>query len=83
MVRRPAEVAVEVEIEGGATRLCLDDAHLGAVGGTVRQKTRGDAEGSGQVAVRIEGGASGLTVNAASGLPASASSTPRPARSGP
>ena len=63
-VRRPARVSVGVEIEGGAVDLRLDDDHLGAVGGAIRQRTRGEAGGSGEIAVRVEGGASGLSVTA-------------------
>jgi hypothetical protein len=61
-VRRPAGVPVAVEIEGGASELRLDDQHLGAVGGVVRQRTGRRANGSGEIAVRVAGGASGLSV---------------------
>jgi hypothetical protein len=62
VVRRPAGVPVAVEIYGGATGLRLDDSELGAVGGVVRQRADGGADGESEVAVRILGGASGLTV---------------------
>jgi hypothetical protein len=62
VVRRPADVPVAVEIDGGAAHLRLDDAELGAVGGVVRQRTPGEAGGDAEVAVRILGGASRLTV---------------------
>ena len=64
ILRRPAGVPVGVEIEGGTVDLRLDDDRLGAVGGLVRQRTRGEADGSGEIAVRVEGGASGLSVTA-------------------
>jgi hypothetical protein len=63
-VRRPSGVPVGVEIDGGATELRLDDDHLGAVGGAVRQRTQGAADGSGEIAISINGGASRLTVTA-------------------
>jgi hypothetical protein len=61
-VRRPAGIPVALEIDGGASDLRLDDHHLGAVGGVVRERTGGRANGSGEIAVRIAGGASGLRV---------------------
>jgi hypothetical protein len=61
-VRRPVGVPVDVQIDGGATELRLDDDHLAAVGGAVRQQTRGGTAGPGEITVRIAGGASGFTV---------------------
>jgi hypothetical protein len=61
-MRRPAGVPVDVQIDGGATDLRLDDEHLAAVGGAVRQRTHGGTAGSGEITVGIAGGASGLTV---------------------
>lgn len=62
MIRRPAGVPVSLAIDGGATDLRLDDAHLGSVGGTIRQRTPGDRDQAG-IAVRVLGGASGLTID--------------------
>jgi hypothetical protein len=62
-VRRPAHVPVDVEIDGGAHELSLDGVRLVAIAGLVRQRTQGGAKG-GEVAVRIRGAASELTVAA-------------------
>jgi hypothetical protein len=62
-VHRPAGVPVAVEIDGGATDLRLDDVHLGAVGGTVRQRTPAEPDGEGEIAIRVLGGASQLTID--------------------
>jgi ribosomal protein S6E (S10) len=62
-VRRPGGIPVAVEIDGGATDLRLDDIHLGAVGGAVRQRTPAQPDADGEVAVRVLGGASQLTVD--------------------
>jgi hypothetical protein len=62
-VRRPAGVPVAVEIDGGATDLRLDDVHLGAVGGAVRQRTPAEPGGDGEIAIRVMGGASQLSVD--------------------
>jgi hypothetical protein len=64
VVRRPAAVPVSVEIDGGATGLRLDESELGAIGGTVRQRTPGASNGGGEVALHILGGASDVTVDA-------------------
>jgi hypothetical protein len=61
-VRRPAGVPVSVEIAGGAAHLRLDDVEVRAAGGNVLERTPGDADGEGEIAVRVLGGASGLTV---------------------
>jgi hypothetical protein len=62
-VKRPAHVPVDVEIEGGAQELSLDGIRLATIAGVVRQRTQGGAKG-GEVAVRIRGAASELTVAA-------------------
>ena len=62
-VKRPAHVPVDVEIDGGAHELSLDGIRLAAITGVVRQRTRGGAMG-GEVAIRIRGAASELTVAA-------------------
>lgn len=64
VVRRPAATPVSVEIDGGATNLRLDDIEFGAIGGVVRQRTSPDTNANGVVALRVLGGASGLTVSA-------------------
>lgn len=64
VVRRPPSVPLSVQIDGGARDLRLDDIELGSIGRVVRQRTPGE-DGSGEeVALRVLGGASGLTVAA-------------------
>jgi hypothetical protein len=63
VVRRPTDVPVSVEIDGGATDLRLDDAQFGAIGGAIRQRAGGAATGAGEVALRVLGGASRVTVD--------------------
>jgi hypothetical protein len=60
-VRRPAGVPVDVAIDGGATKLQVDERVLGAVGGEIRLP---GADGDDRVAVRIRGGASRLAIAA-------------------
>ena len=62
-VKRPAHVPVDVEIDGGAHELSLDDVRLATIAGVVRQRTQGGAKG-GEVTVRIRGVGNGLTVAA-------------------
>jgi hypothetical protein len=62
IVRRPAGVPAAVEIEGAAADLRLDDEEVGAVAGAVRRRTVGESSGEGEVAVRVAGAASKLTV---------------------
>jgi hypothetical protein len=64
-IRRPADVPVAVEIDGGATDLRVDDVHLGAVGGAPRVRSAGAPDGDLDLMVRVLGGASGLTVGGA------------------
>jgi hypothetical protein len=60
VLRRPGDVPVSVQIDGGATDLRLDDDELGAVGGVVRRRTGG--AGAGEITLHVLGGASRLTV---------------------
>jgi hypothetical protein len=64
-VRRPGGVPVAVDIDGGAADLRLDDAQLKGAGGKVLERTPGEADGEGEIAVRVLGGASRLTVERA------------------
>jgi hypothetical protein len=60
-VRRPKTAAVSLHVEGGASELRLDAHRFGSIGGTVRQRTATEATGS-EVAIRVLGGASRLTI---------------------
>lgn len=65
-VRRPRATPATVEINGGASDLRVDDVVFGALGGLVRHRTVGHQGAAGHIALRVRGGASGLTVDASS-----------------
>lgn len=67
LVRRPAAVPVRVAIDGGATDLRLDGDRFGAIGGVVRRHAPGAGADVAGIALRVMGGASGLTVDAGPG----------------
>jgi hypothetical protein len=60
VVRRPAGVPAVIRIEGGVRELRLDGSRFGAMGGKVVQRSGGRA--AADVALHVDGGASGLTV---------------------
>jgi hypothetical protein len=62
LVRRPADTPVVLEIDGGASELKIDDTDLGAVGGVVRRRTRGEVGRGSEVAIQVLGGASRLSI---------------------
>jgi hypothetical protein len=67
IVRRPPGVPAALEINGGATGVRLDGEDLGPSAGALRRQSGGEASGDGEIAVRIHGAASGVTIEAASG----------------
>jgi hypothetical protein len=64
-IMRPPGVPTTLEIEGGASRVRVDEVELGAIGGPVRHRTPGEG---GQIALRVGGGASGLRVVSSSAV---------------
>lgn len=61
-ITRPATVPARVEVNGGASRLSIDDQQLGAIGGATRLQS-GAFEGShDRLQVEVRGGASRLSV---------------------
>jgi enamine deaminase RidA (YjgF/YER057c/UK114 family) len=64
LVRRPADIAAAVEIDGGASQLNLDGTEFGAIGGVVRQRTPQETNRDGDLVIRVLGGASQLIIDA-------------------
>jgi hypothetical protein len=64
LVRRPADIAAAVEIDGGASQLNLDGTEFGAIGGVVRQRTPQETNRDGDLVIRVRGGASQLIIDA-------------------
>ena len=62
LVRRPADIPVGLEIDGGASNLRIDDTEVGAVGGVVRRRTRGEVGRGRELAIQVRGGASRLSI---------------------
>jgi DNA-binding MarR family transcriptional regulator len=61
-VRRPAGVAAEVRIAGGASRLQFDGQRFGAVGGEVRLASPGFDAANDRYEIQVRGGASRLEI---------------------
>jgi hypothetical protein len=67
IVHRPPGVPVALEVMGGASDVRLDGEQLGPAGGALRKRTPSQAQGDGELAVHIRGGASGVTVDEKAG----------------
>lgn len=61
-ISRPAAVPARVEINGGASRLSMDDQMLGAIGGRTRLQSGGFESAHDRLEVEVQGGASRLSV---------------------
>ena len=62
LIRRPEDTPVALEIDGGASRLVVDDTKFVAIGGVVRRRTAGEVGRGGEVAIHVLGGASRLSI---------------------
>jgi hypothetical protein len=63
-LRRPADVPVRIEVSGGITNLTLDNRRWGAVGGGLEDETPGYHTAQFRYRLVVNGGASGVTVEA-------------------
>lgn len=61
-ITRPPGVAVRVAITGGASNLVLDDRRIGGVGGRTELQTDDYATADARLEVRLQGGASSLSI---------------------
>ena len=61
-LRRPAGVAVDVRIEGGVSKLALDDQRFGALGRETRLASPGAGVAPGRYEIRVGGGATDLAI---------------------
>lgn len=56
----PAAAPMTIVLKGGATRVALDEAKFGAVGGELRWASPGAAQAEDRYEVRVRGGAAGM-----------------------
>ena len=61
-ITRPHAVPAQLEVNGGASRLSLDDQMLGAIGGATRLQSGGFESAQDRLQVEVRGGASRLSV---------------------
>jgi DNA-binding MarR family transcriptional regulator len=62
-IQRPGDVAMQLQVRGGANRLEFDTQRFGAVGGDLRLASRGWELASDRYSVEVRGGASRLTIH--------------------
>jgi hypothetical protein len=62
-IRRPAGVAVRLQVGRGASRLKLDEQHFGAIGGETRLETPDFQSAGRRYDICIAGGASNLMID--------------------